>query len=300
MSLYHDLRPTSFNDVVGQNTAVKFIRKQIKKGFPHAVLFSGPSGCGKTTIARILKSKLNCSDEDFNEINCADFRGIDMVRDIRSRMHLSPMGGECRIYLIDEVHELTKSAQNAFLKPLEDTPSHVYFFLATTDPQKLIKPLRTRCTDVVVRLLTNKELTLVMGEHSKGLEKSVLEALLTRAEGSARQALVLLEQVLSVEGEEAQLEIIERIDSQKQAIELARALIKPGAQWSSIAKQLKEINEDAETLRHMVLAYCSSIVLGGGKLAPRAARILDRFEGNFYDSKRPGLVLACWDIIKGE
>src|SRR5690606_3369465 len=106
---------------------------------PHAMLFTGPSGCGKTTLARILRVKLRCSDNDFQEINAADFRGIDSIRSMRQQVGAAPLGGDSRIWLIDEAHSMTADAQNAFLKLLEDTPRHVYFFLATTDPQKLKK-----------------------------------------------------------------------------------------------------------------------------------------------------------------
>lgn len=301
MSLYHDHRPQSFDEVIGQDEAITSIKRMLKKKtLPRAILFSGPSGCGKTTIARILKNRLGCSDADFMELNGADANGIDMVREIKSRMHLAPIDGKCRIWLIDECHQLTNSAQNALLKPLEDTPNHVYFFLATTTPQKIIKAVRTRCTDVVVRLLTNKELATLMEGYTGDLDEEVVEAIIERVEGSARAALVLLEQVLEVEGKEAQLELISRVDAQTQAIELARALIAPNSKWKTVAKLLKEINEDPETLRHMVLSYCTAVLLGGGKLAGRAARIIDRFETNFYDSKRAGLVLACWDLINGD
>jgi len=125
---------------------------------PHTLLFSGPPGCGKTTLARILRKKLNCGKYDFSEVNCADFRGIDMVRDIRSHLQQAPISGDCRVWLIDEAHKLSNDAQNAFLKMLEDTPNHVYFFLATTNPQKLLKTIRTRCTEVVVKSLGDKNM----------------------------------------------------------------------------------------------------------------------------------------------
>src|SRR5688572_25883760 len=139
MELYKKFRPKTLKGVVGQEGAVSSLQSMIDKGrLPHTILFSGPSGCGKTTIARILKGILECSDLDFFEINCADFKGIDMVRDIRRYVGIPPLHGKSRVWLIDEAHQLTKDAQNAFLKLLEDTPKHAYFMLATTDPQKLL------------------------------------------------------------------------------------------------------------------------------------------------------------------
>jgi len=103
MELYKKHRPMTFKRIVGNTTVTEQLVSMTRQSqFPHASLFSGPSGCGKTTLARIMRNKLDCGDPDFAEVNCADFRGIDMVRDIRSRMNLAPMSGECRVWLIDE------------------------------------------------------------------------------------------------------------------------------------------------------------------------------------------------------
>ena len=118
------------------------------------ILFTGPSGTSKTTLARIYKNHIGCSDMDFVELNAANFKGIDTVRDIIRDMNLSPMKGPVRMWLIDECHKMTNDAQNAFLKSLEDVPSHVRFCLATTDSSKLLKTLVSRCHKVQTKLLT--------------------------------------------------------------------------------------------------------------------------------------------------
>ena len=133
MELYKKHRPSYLEDVFGQPEAVKVLGSMIEKDdLPHSILFTGPSGVGKTTLARILKEELECHANDFKEINCADFRGIDTIRDIRNNMNRQSLMGGPLIWLIDEAHKLTNDAQTAFLKMLEDTPKHVYFFLATT------------------------------------------------------------------------------------------------------------------------------------------------------------------------
>ena len=152
MELYKKHRPKRLKDVLGCDG----IKKQIQRcpdgsHLAHSILITGPSGCGKTTIARIVAQKiLKTSDTDLMEINCADFRGIEMVRDIRSRMSLAPMGGQARTWIIDEAHQLTTQAQDAFLKILEDQPRHVYFILCTTDPSKLITTVKNRCPEWIV------------------------------------------------------------------------------------------------------------------------------------------------------
>lgn len=115
--LYQAYRPRTFDEVVGNKEAIRTLESFIKRDIsevPHAFLFSGPSGCGKTTLARILAKKLGCSDANFVEIDSADFRGIDTIREIRRQMRLAPVGGgSCRVWLIDECHKLTGDAQSA-------------------------------------------------------------------------------------------------------------------------------------------------------------------------------------------
>src|SRR4030067_1009997 len=110
MELYKKYRPKTFKDVVGQDEVVNVLSAMGKKNeTPHFILFSGPRGVGKTSIARIIKSKLHCSDHDFKELNAADFRGIDVVREIRRSMSLSPLIGQVRLWLLDEVHAGTSA-----------------------------------------------------------------------------------------------------------------------------------------------------------------------------------------------
>lgn len=302
--LYKRYRPKTFKAVLGQDEAVKMLTQLvITKKVPHALLFTGPSGCGKTTLARILKRKLHCGESDFFEVNVADFRGIDMVRDVRSRMSLSPISGECRVWLVDEAAKLTSDGQDAFLKILEDTPSHVYFMLCTTDPQKLKKTVITRCTEVKLRLLPGKVLEQlisdVAGKEQVHLYDEVRDKIVSHAEGSARKALVLLNQVVGLNTEEEQLEAVEKGDYKAQAIELARALIKPNAKWADVSVILTSLDEEAESIRRMLLGYCQSVLLGGGKLADRAYLIIDALREPLYDIGKPGLVAACWEVVKG-
>lgn len=302
MELYKEHRPVSLKGLVGQDEAKQVLIDLGRRNeIPHAMLFSGPSGCGKTTIARILRRKLKCSDIDFHELNSADFRGIDMVRDISRTMPLAPIGGACRIWLIDEAHQLTTAAQDAFLKPLEDTPSHVYFFLCTTDPQKLKATIRTRCMEIKVSLLNHAQLLQLINDtcdkEDVQVDKSVADKIANRSEGSARKALVLLESVIGISGSDEQLEALDKNMHEAKAIDIARCLLRTNARWPEVAKLLSELTDDVETVRWTVLGYCKTIMLKGGKTAERAYRIIDSFREPFYDSKLAGLVAACWEVM---
>lgn len=298
-------RPKTFKEVRGQGPAVSVLQRLLSSGkMPHRLLFTGPSGCGKTTLTRIVRVKLECSKRDFIEINCADFRGIDMVRDIRRQITQCPMGGKSRVWLIDECHKLTNDAQTAMLKMIEEPPSHVYFFLATTDPQKLIPTMRSRCTVIPLQLLdaTAMRETIDRALEGEGAELSskVKDRLVTASNGSARKALVTLQTILGEDDVKKQLAIIQDADIENQAIEIARALMNPSTQWPTMTKILKGLgkDEDAEGIRRLILAYATSCILGDNVRSHKAAYLLlVAFAEPYYDIGRPGLVSSCYEVI---
>lgn len=299
MELYRKHRPEKLSEVVGQDDAIRAITKMGKQGeLPHALLFTGPSGTGKTTIARILKRILKCDDIDFIELNCAsDARGIQTVRNIAESINSAPLS-KCRIWLLDEVHQLTGDAQNGMLKILEDVPDHVYFFLATTDPAKLKKTIHTRCTEIKCKSLdipTLKQLVeATAAKEGKVIDDSVSTKIARTSEGSARKALVLLHSVIDLDDIKQQTSVIEQQNVSANGIEVARALLK-GSNWKSLSSILGRIeNDEAETVRRIVMSYMEKVLLGGGNNAHRAAAILEEFTEPFYNSGRPGLTVACW------
>lgn len=303
MELYKKYRPKTFNKILGQEHIIKSLKRWIEKSnLPHALLFSGPSGCGKTTLARILKRKLECGRHDFTEINGADFRGIETIRSIRSRIWQAPISGKCRIWLIDESHKLSNEASNAFLKMLEDTPDHVYFMLATTDPQKLLKTIRNRCSEIAVKSLTNetmkKLITSISKEEKIKIPKEVIDKIIENSEGSARKALVFLNQILELDDKKEMLEAIRASTIEAQSNEISRLLFRPRVRWFDIARVLKVINNnEAEQIRYMILGYARVVLLSGSKMAGRAFVIIEAFSDNFFDSKAAGLAAAAYEVM---
>ncbi|MCA9351819.1 DNA polymerase III subunit gamma/tau [Patescibacteria group bacterium] len=144
--LYRKYRPQNWDEVYGQEQVVKVLKGSLKTGkLGHAYLFSGPRGTGKTTMARIFARALGCSDNDIIEIDAASNRGIDDIRALRESVNSLPFDSDKKMYIIDEVHMLTKEAFNALLKTLEEPPSHVVFVLATTELHKVIPTVVSRC-----------------------------------------------------------------------------------------------------------------------------------------------------------
>lgn len=295
-------RPAGFKEVLGQPAAVRMLTAMGKaRTIPQCLLFVGPSGCGKTTMARVTANKLKCGGPDLCEVNAAENRGIDMVRSIAARANMKPIAGPVRVWIIDECHQLTADAQGAFLKLLEEPPEHVYFMLATTHPNKLRKAILTRCTEIKVNEVGIDLLEgLVQRVHrmetdNNDLDEAVARKIAECAEGSARTALVLLQTVINITDPDKQLASIENGGAKAQAIEIARAIMK-GVAWGKMAAILKTCDEEPESIRWLVLSYATTVALGKGDPA-RAIDIIEAFGDNFYDTKKAGLVRACYDAL---
>lgn len=308
MELYKKYRPKDFDDVIGQDHIVASLSRMVdQKRIPHAMLFCGPPGCGKTTFGRILKRKLKCSDWDFVEQNCSNKTGIDSIREIEQKMSMRPMKGKVRIWLFDECHTWSSSAQDALLKTLEDTPKHVYFILCTTDPQKLKKTIRSRCTEFPVKPLDAKALEKIIrnvceSEKTK-ISDEVIEKIVQNADGSARNALVLLNKTHTLKTEEEQLDAVNKASVETAAITIARTLFNFNTNWGEMSKVLRETElEDPESIRWMILGYARSILTKAtspNKMTDKAFQIIQVFRDNWYDSKSAGLVASCYEIIVG-
>jgi len=213
--LYQEVRPNKLKDIIGNKSIIDSISKLLgrKPGKqPHTYMLAGPSGCGKTTIARIMAKEFGYDDLGIEELNAANTRGIDTVRQIVQGAHILPLTGTAKCYILDESHQLTNAAQQALLKIIEDCPSHCYFFFCTTDPQNIIKTIHNRCTRYDVQLLGRSDimdlLQRTLDEEATGKNKDILQAIADIAGGSPRTALVHLEKILGVEDEDTIIDLL--------------------------------------------------------------------------------------------
>jgi DNA polymerase-3 subunit gamma/tau len=207
LALYRKYRPQTFSDVVGQEQIVSLLEKSIDQDkISHAYLFCGGRGTGKTTVARIFAKDIGCNPEDIIEIDAASNRGIDEIRELREAVRTAPFSSRYKVYIVDEAHMLTKEAANAFLKTLEEPPSHVVFILATTDPEKLPQTIVSRCQKVIFKeptiTMLAQRLVYVADKEGKVLPEEVAGLVSRHGNGSYRDALGFLEQVLRISGKE--------------------------------------------------------------------------------------------------
>lgn len=300
--LHISYRPDNFDEFIGNESTIKALKSKLNSDDrPHVYLITGPSGCGKTTLGRIIVNELGINNEfDFTELDSADFRGIDTVRSIRKNMMLSALSAS-KAYLLDEVHQLTGTAQEALLKALEDTPDHVYFILCTTDPQKLKVTLKRRCSHFEVKPVDEDDLSYylkaIVANEDKQVPKKVIEQIISDSLGSLGMALVTLDKIIDLDEEDMAEQAKSYIESKQEAIKLARMLIakKP---WKTIALLLKELkDEDPEGLRRMILGYMSSVILNPKGNPDRAFLIMDSFKEPFYDTPRAKLIMACYESL---
>lgn len=301
MNLSEKYRPKKLEEVVGNAEIVASLQKDVKKNkVPKVLLFHGPTGTGKTTLARIMANAVNAGN-NIIEMNSAQFNGIDTIRELRQKSRYMPINGKSKAYIMDEIHMLSSAAQEGWLKDLEDTPKHVYYFLCTTNPEKLKDTLRGRCIECSLEKLNDEDMQTLLARTVKAekekLDKKVYKAIVKSANGHPRNALNVLQQVLSV-SDKKRLKIAKTVELEKtQSIELCKALLKQGTPWKEIQTILKGLNaSDAEGIRRHVLGYCQSVLLNGSNYKgahERAATVMEEFMENTYDAGFYRITFAC-------
>ena len=307
MPLHIDFRPDTLDNIVGNRTTVDSLRNVLsKESRPHSYLFTGPRGCGKTTLARIAANMCGCIDFDLVELDTAQFGNIDSVRAIRRKMYKKSLHGGNRGWLLDEVHMLGEGGaseknkpQNALLKALEEPPPHVYFFLCTTDPDRLLGTIRDRCNLSEVSPLTQKQtISLLSSVTEETIPDEVLLQIAKDSNGHPREALISLEKVIGMPERQMLRAIKQSVSAESKAIDLCRALIQKKS-WKVVTEILKGLGkEEPEKIRRDVIGYASAVLLS--KADPHAYVVLDCFREPFYNTGRPGLVLACYEALEAE
>ncbi len=304
IALYRSWRPQTFQDMVGQKHIVQTLQNSLKEGrITHAYLFSGPRGTGKTSAAKILAKAVNCvhgpaaepcnecpacvritegSVMDVVEIDAASNRGVEEIRDIRDKVKYAPTEVRRKVYIIDEVHMLTTEAFNALLKTLEEPPGHVMFVLATTEPHRLPATIVSRCQRFDFRRVPLEEqvarLQFICGREQITAEPDALQYIARLSDGGMRDALSLLDQIISFTGAHITYEDVLSITggmASEQFAELAAAVQNRdvGAVLELIDSMMQE-GKSAERCIENVMHYFRDVLML--KMVPDSRAITER------------------------
>jgi DNA polymerase-3 subunit gamma/tau len=272
-------RPQRFEDVVGQEHVTQTLSNAIRSGrIAHAYLFCGPRGTGKTTVARIFAKALNCTGgpkADFDdtdprcreiaegrsldvlEIDGASNNGVEQVRELRDTARFAPASSKFKIYIIDEVHMLSTAAFNALLKTLEEPPAHVKFLFATTDPEKVLPTILSRCQRFDLRRIPTalivRHLSTIAGQEGVTIGEAALHGIARGADGGMRDAESTLDQLISFCGErieEADVLSMFGLAARAQLLSLSRAVL--ANEPSSVLRELDELVRNGKDLGRLL------------------------------------------------
>ena len=299
-------RPKHLDDVVGQPAVVKSLRDSFKsKTRAHAYCFTGPSGTGKTTLARIAAAALGCSAGNIVEVDAASNSGIDAMKELTSSLRYQGFGEmPNKAFIIDEAHSLSKQAWQALLKPMEEPPPHVFFFLCTTEAGKIPETIVTRCQSYVLKAVKFDDimdlLETVADREGFTTNDKIIQMVGRACGGSPRNALTMLGAVNGCQDEDEAQRILETPLENAEVIELCRKLLDDRLTWEDVTTTLKGLDGmAAESIRIVICNYLAACMMKSkGKGVVKFLNIYSCFAKPFPVSDKLGpLLLAFGDLL---
>ena len=293
-ALYRTYRPSTFEEVAGQEHIVRTLKNALATGkLAHAYLFAGPRGTGKTTMAKLLAKALNCDEgigcqcnecknckaiidgthPDVLELDAASNNGVDEIRELIDKVKYGTILGRYKVYIIDEVHMLSTGAFNALLKTLEEPPEHVIFILATTEPHKILPTILSRCQRYDFTKLSDKDikarLQAVLEKEGVAYNSEAIDIIISLADGGMRDALSILDQVLAYSGNKLDVQDILDIfalESKEEKLALLNSIITKDIadvlqrinRYVALGTDIKRLTDDLLLILKDILIYQSS------------------------------------------
>ena len=305
MELYNKYRPRTFDEILGNDEAIKSIKAELGAGH-NAFLFVAEKGCGKTTTAECVARYLGVDELNIRMINASNERKIEDIRAIGEELRFAPLDNTKLVYILDECPGLTNDAQECLLRIVEKSPEWAVFIFATTNPEKLKEALRSRLSLVRFKPLDSdtmyRLLRVVTHKEGVSIDFDILKTIAAESQGSSRNALKRLGQVLYLANDEERKEFLKlnpNVDENEDAIELCRALIKQEG-WNKYTECLEKLKDELETssegIRHLVMSYAISVLKKG--MNPVAVAMLQAFSNaDTYKNKGKAIWVAVLDYM---
>lgn len=301
--LHVKLRPKSFDEVVGQEAAVKSLQGLLKSSrVPHAFLFTGPSGCGKTTLARILASDLRADPKNIIELDAATNSGVGEMRNLTGMLIYQGLGeSNIKFVIVDECHALSKQTWQSLLVSIEEPPEHVYWVLCTTEADKVPQTIKTRChayeLKPVPKALLGEYLEYVRDKEGLEVSDEVVQLISEKAEGSVRQALVYLSATEGCDSRKEAYDLLQQAEEVPEVIDLVRRLVDGrGLSWkevTGIVSAQLEAGQNPESIRIVMVNYVSAVLMktSDEKRVVRLLTLLDAFAEPYRSAEKSAPLL---------
>lgn len=300
MPLQNTHRPDSFENFIGNDSVINSLISALDRDdIPRSYLCTGVPGSGKTSIAFILKNEFEIEDIDFYYYNSANTRGIDTVRQIAQDSKLAPMSSTYKMYILDESHQISGAAAEALLLLLENPPTKTIFILCTSEPEKLKLSIKRRCFQCNLQPASDKNirtaLQAILQIEKTAISDTLSKAIVDAAQGSIGMSVAILDAIIDMSDEDQMLDVIASMKgvADTEAIEICRSLMNKN--WSIVSQLLINFTGEPESLRYMVLAYFSKVLVSKGTAKDvQALSIIINFSESFMYTKKAGLIAACY------
>lgn len=300
-------RPSTYDEVIGQQHVINSLRSFKKGTLPHAFLFSGGTGLGKTTIARIVAGEVDCDLKNLIEIDGATYTGVDIIKSLCKGLKYPAHGkNPIKFVIIDECHRISPQSFDSLLKIIEEPPKHLYFAFCTTNLNKIPKTIQTRCTHYHLKDVNQDDLfellEFISQDQDINLDDICLRIIIKVSYGSPRRAVNFLNKCRNCKSLKEVKEILEQPEDDGQVIELCREIIK-GADWNKIITIIKSFEgKDYESVRINICNYLNVCILKArsGEQACKLLGILESFSTPVYSPTGvTDLLLSIGDLVFG-